>query len=239
MSVRIKELPQPNLGRCKMKCDGVLHEKLLQWPMIKDCFSTNHFTIIVGRMGQGKTSLATSLIKKVFPKVYENIYVVIPEASRRSIDNDIFGKNLPEEQIFDDLNENMLANLYETLNSNSENEENSLVLIDDFQQIFKDKNISRGMEKIINKIRHLRTTVILLQQNWQKCPRPLRELAFNVICFDLGKSQLTKIFDEVIQTKRNTYDDIIDMVFIEPHDWVCINLHRSKKFYKGFDEIIF
>lgn len=221
-----------------MNCDGVLHEKLLEYPMIKDCFSTNHFTIIVGRMGQGKTSLATNLIKKIFSKVYEHIYIIIPEASRRSIDNDVFGKNLPPEQIFDDLNPEMLANLYETLNTNSENEENSLVLIDDFQSIFKDKQISQGLEKIINKIRHLRTSVILLQQNLQKLPKPLRELAFNIILFDVGKSQLEKAFEEIIQTKRDVYDDIIKVAFKDPHDWVCINLHRSKKIYRMFDEIV-
>ena len=77
-----------------------------------------------------------------------------------------------------------------------------------------------------------------MQQNLQKLPKPLRELAFNVILFDVGKSQLEKAFEEIIQTKRDVYDDIIKVAFKDPHDWVCINLHRSKKIYRMFDEIV-
>lgn len=238
MSVRIKELAQPNLTKVKMNCDNILHEKLLDWPAIKDCFSTNHFTVVCGKMGQGKTSLATSLIKNVFKKVYENIYVIMPEASRRSIENDIFGKNLPEDQLFSDLNVSMLEGLYETLNANSENGENSLILLDDFQAIYKNRDIAMGLERIIIKLRHLRCTIILLCQNFQKLPKPLRELAFNIVLFNVGKSQLEKVFEEVITTKRHIYDDIIKLAFQDPHDFLLINLHRSRKIYRGFDEIV-
>ena len=239
MSITIKELEKPSLGRVKMNCDSVIHEKLERFPMVKDCFSTNHFTVIVGKMGQGKTSLAVSLIKKVMPKCYENIYVVMPEASRRSIDNDIFGKNLPGDQLYDDLNDEVLDDLYAKINENCENGENSLLLIDDFQQRFKNPAVSQGMEKLINKQRHLHLTCILLQQNFQKLPKPLRELACNIICFNIGKSQLEKIFEEVMQMTRDKYEQIIHFAFQETHDWICINLHKSKNIYKMFDQIIF
>jgi hypothetical protein len=222
-----------------MNCDNVIHEKLLEYPMVKDTFSTSHFTIIVGKMGQGKTSLAVSLIKNVFKKCFENIYIFIPSSSRSSIDNDIFGKNLPEDQLYDDLSVSNLEELYEKLKSNTALEENSLVLVDDFQSVYKDKDVSKALETIIIKIRHLRTSVILLAQNFQKIPKPLRELCFNLIVFDLGKSQLLKIFEEVIQVKKEKYDDIVHLAFQEKHDWILINLHRSKKIYRNFDEIIF
>ena len=190
-------------------------------------------------MGQGKTSLATQLIKKVFNKVYHHIYVVMPESSRRSIDNDIFGKHLPEEDLFTDLNVGMLEDIHGRLTENSSQDENTLLLIDDFQSRFKQPEIATALEHIILKIRHLRCSVILLQQNFQKLPKPLRELSQNIILFNLGKSQLEKIFEEVIQTKRHVYDDIIKVAFQDTHDWMCVNLHRSKKLYRGFDEIVF
>jgi len=52
-------------------------------------------------------------------------------------------------------------------------------------------------------------TKLLLAQNFQKIPKPIRELAFNLIVFDLGKSQLLKIFEEVIKVKKEKFDDII------------------------------
>jgi DNA replication protein DnaC len=66
--VRIKQLDKPDLPQTKMNCDDVIAEKLTKYPMINEAFSTTNFTIIVGRMGQGKTSLLTSLVKKVFKK---------------------------------------------------------------------------------------------------------------------------------------------------------------------------
>ena len=168
MSVYIKELDKPNLTKTKMSCDSILHEKLLEYPMVADCFSSNHYTIIIGKMKQGKTSLAVSLIKNVFKKVYENIYVFIPENSRSSIENDIFGVNLPEDQLFNDLSVENLVNVYDRLKDSSFEKENSLVLIDDFQSVYKDKDVSKALETIIIKICHSRTSVILLAQNFQK-----------------------------------------------------------------------
>ena len=57
--ITIKPLDKPKLGNIKMSCDKVIHKKLTLFPMINDTWSTNNFTVIVGRMGQGKTSLLT------------------------------------------------------------------------------------------------------------------------------------------------------------------------------------
>ena len=75
MSITIKELEKPNLSKIKMNCDDVIHEKLTKYPMVSDCWATSSFNVIVGKMGQGKTSLVTSLVKKVFCKCFESIYI--------------------------------------------------------------------------------------------------------------------------------------------------------------------
>ena len=51
MSIRIEKLKKPDLGVVKMNCDGVIHKKLTEYPMIEEAFSTSHFTIICGRPG--------------------------------------------------------------------------------------------------------------------------------------------------------------------------------------------
>ena len=53
--ISIKVLPKPDLEKVKMSCDGVIHNKLLKYPMIEEAFSTNSFNVVCGRMGQGKT----------------------------------------------------------------------------------------------------------------------------------------------------------------------------------------
>ena len=87
-------------------------------------------------------------------------------------------------------------------------------------------------------MRHLRTTIFLLQQNFQALAKPLRELASNLIIFNLGRSQLTKVFEEVIQLHKDKFQEIVDISFKDPHDWILINLHKSRSIYRNFDKLI-
>ena len=238
-SVKIKELEKPKHNKVKMLCDEILHEKLLKYPMIEDAFSTNSFNIVVGKPGQGKTSWVTNLVKHEFKKVFEYIILIMPTSSRQSIDNDIFGKNLPEDQLYDDLTVPILDGIYEKLNENSKEGYNSLLIIDDFQQRLKDPDISKALERVVIKTRHLRTTSFYLVQNYQKVPKSLREIAFNLVLFNIGKSSLLRVFDEVIQMKKEKYEAIIELCFKEPHDFLLLNLHRSKNIYRNWDLVEF
>ena len=235
MSIRIKELDKPNYRKVKMLCDEIIHDKLLKYPMLEEAFSTNSFNIVVGKPGQGKTSWVTNLVKHDFRKVFESIFLIMPASSRQSIDNDIFGKNLPDEQLYEDLTVEILDEIYEKLNENTKEGYNSLLIIDDFQQKLKDPDIAKALERIAIKTRHLRTTTFYLVQNYQKVPKNLREIAFNLILFNVGKSQLFKIFDEAVQMSKEKYDQIVELCFKEPHDFLLINLHRSKNIYCNWD----
>ena len=61
----------------------------------------------------------------------------------------------------------------------------------------------------------------------------------NFIIFNVGKSQLSKIFAEIVQMEKEKYEKLIKISFIKPHDWILIHIHRSKKIYRMFDEITF
>lgn len=237
--IKIKELKKPKLGNVKMACDKVIHNKLTEFPMTNDAWATNNFTVIVGKMGQGKTSLLTNLVKNVFNKCYENIYLIMPESSRSSIENDIFTKHLPADQLYDTLTEEGLTDVYERLQESSKEKENSLLIIDDFQAQLKEKDIIKVLQKIVTKMRHLRSTIFLLQQNFQSLQKPLRELVSNLVIFDVGKSQLSKIFLEIVQMDKEKFEKLVKVAFVESHDWILINFHRSKKIYRMFDEIVF
>jgi hypothetical protein len=159
----------------------------------------------------------------------------MPSSSRQSIDNDIYGKNLPPEQLYDDLTVDILNDIYTKLQENTEEGNNTLLIIDDFQQRLKEPDISKALERIIIKTRHLRTTTFYLVQNFQKVPKSIRELSQNLILFNLGKSSLLRIFEEVMQMTKEKYEEIINLCFQEPHDWLLINLHRSKNIYRNWD----
>ena len=162
----------------------------------------------------------------------------MPSNSRASIENDIYGKHLPADQLFDTLTLDNISGVYSALQENSSEGYNSLIIIDDFQVALKDPEILKVLQKIITKMRHLRTTIFLLQQNFQALAKPLRELASNLIIFNLGRSQLTKVFEEVIQLHKDKFQEIVDISFKDPHDWILINLNKSRSIYRNFDKLV-
>ena len=222
-----------------MNCDDCIDEKLKKYPMCEDLWSNTSFNVILGKMGQGKTSLVTNLIKTVFKKCFHHIIVFIPTTSRESIENDIYGKQLPESDLYDDLTEETLAEVMDKLEENSSNGEFTLLLIDDFQAALKNPNIINILQKIVTRMRHLRTSIFILQQNFQKLSKFLRELVTNVITFNVGKSQLDKLFDEIVQLDKNKYQNLIDLAFQNKNDWIAINVNGSRNIYRMFDKINF
>lgn len=235
--ISIKILEKPKLPTTIMNCDNIINKKLLKYPMTEQCFSTSSFNLICGRMGQGKTSLITSFVKTFFKKSFHYIYIIIPNNSRLSIQDDIFGKHLPKDQIYDDLTEECLDEIYKKMKEARINGFNSLLIIDDFQTKLKNKEIQKKLGLIITEMRHIKATIFLLQQNFQKLNKSLRELTTNIIFYNLGKSQLKKIFDEVVPMKEEVFLEICDTCFVDKHDWMCINI-PNQKIYKKFDEVI-
>jgi hypothetical protein len=136
------------------------------------------------------------------------------------------------------LTESVLHEIYERVKANSSEGYYSLLIIDDFQANMKDPGVVKGLEKIITKMRHLRTTIFLLQQNWIALERKLRNLVSNIIFFNIGKIQLENIFLEVMQVDKTKYQELIDLAFQNPHDWVLVNLHKTRGIYRMFDRII-
>ena len=236
--MNIIQLKKPNLHKIKMNCDECIDEKLLQYPMVADVWSHTSFNIVVGKMGSGKTSLMANLVKNVFKKCFAKIYIFIPESSRKSIDKDIFGRHLPEDQLFDELTEENLEYVYNRLQEDTEEGDFSLLIIDDFQVQLKDIRIVAILERIITKMRHLRCTVFLLNQNYVKLVKNLRQIVSNIILFNVGKSALDFIFDETIQLDKKKYQALIDNCFVNKNDWILINVNGSKKIYRMFDEVI-
>ena len=236
--MRIEELAKPNLKKVKMNVDDIIDEKLLKYPMSADLFSRTSFNIILGKMGQGKTSLITNFVKTIFKKCFEHMIVFIPTGSRRSIENDIYGKHLPDADLYDALTANNLDEVIEKLEENAENEENTLIIIDDFQSALKDPDVLARLQKIVTRMRHMRTTIFILQQNFQKMAKFMRELVTNVITFNVGKSQLDKLFEETVQLDKNKFQALIDLAFQERNDWIAINVNGNRNVYRMFDRIV-
>ena len=236
--MHIEVLEKPNLKRVKMNVDDIIDEKIMKYPMSADLFSRTSFNVILGKMGQGKTSLITNFVKTIFKKCFEHMIVFITTGSRKSIENDIYGKHLPDADLYDALTADNLDEVIEKIEESADNGENTLLIIDDFQSALKDPDVLARLQKIVTRMRHMRTTIFILQQNFQKMAKFLRELVTNVITFNVGKSQLDKLFEETVQLDKNKFQALIDLAFQERNDWIAINVNGNRNVYRMFDRIV-
>jgi GTPase SAR1 family protein len=89
--------------------------------------------LFLGKAGSGKSSLLISLLqtKGLFKRVFHDIILFCPPNSRASISNDFWSKNLPEENVFDEVTEETLQNAYDVAQANALEGFQTLIVLDD------------------------------------------------------------------------------------------------------------
>jgi len=235
--MEIKENKKPIFKKVKMKCDMELSPKLNEYELTKDFMNKFNTTVLVGRQGSGKTSLLINLVKTLFKKCFHNIYVVMKETSRMSLDNNIFDNNLPEEQLYEDLTPEVLNELYEKIKSNAKNGEYSLLILDDQQSEMKNPLVVKTLKKMVANQRHLHLVNMIILQNYQALDKSIRKIINNLIFFKMDKGQNQDIMEEAIPFKKDQFEEIIKIGFQEPYSWIFINLNTGRTF-KMWDEIM-
>lgn len=241
--MKIIEHDAPDLKTVKMKVDEPLHEKLTKYPAIDTCFARSNFTVIAGKMGAGKTSILIEIMRNpdIYKRVFHQIFVIIPSGSLLSIaDKDnIFDKHIPAEDMFNEYTEQNLETIYNKLVENAEHEMHSLVVIDDFGSQFRtQKKCEIILNKIIIRMRHLRCAVFLLAQGLTQLPLKWRQLATNLLTYNLGKSAMGRVFDEFFDFEKAQFAKVMTQ-FKNPHDFLLLNLKHKKIYNQHFHELSF
>jgi hypothetical protein len=236
VNIIIKKNDKPHLETCKMICDGGLNPKLNNYELTK--FLNSHETnLFIGKPASGKTSLIYSFFRspKLLKKVFHNIYLFQPEASRSSMSNNIFSK-IPEEQIYNELTYENLNNVMNTI-KNEDNNFNNCIIFDDMTAYLKDGDIVRLLKELIFNRRHLRTSIFFLVQTYLSIPKDIRKMFSNLFIFKIGKEEQKVIADEIININKKYIDDIFKMVFTEKYKFLFINVNEQR-FFDGFDELL-
>ena len=235
--IRIKENEKPPLTTCSMLCDSGLHQKLNEYELTS--FMNQHATnLFIGKPRSGKTSLLYSFFKspKLFRKVFHTVYLFQPSHSRSSMKDKIFDK-LPDDQKYEELN---YENLHEVLEKikNAPPEENNCIIFDDMTAYLKEIDTLKLLKELIFNRRHLHCSIFFLVQTWYSVPKDLRKLFSNIFVFRVSKVELSTIFDEVVEQKKEMVLAISKTVYDKPYEYLFINTD-SQRLFKGFDELIF
>ena len=167
MNFEIVENTIPNMKKPTFNVDKILPEKLNEYPLTST-LNKSFILALLGKPASGKSSFLISLLqsKNLFKKIFENIIIFIPPNSRNSDNNNFWEKNLPPENIYDELTLETLTEAYERCKENAKEGYKSLLVFDDVQKDFKGE-CEKLLLDIFNNRRHVLTSIIICIQSYK------------------------------------------------------------------------
>lgn len=213
----------------------------LPYPLnLLDCY---HSVAMIGRAGSGKTSLMISLLTtkkpKLFRKRFQSIYVVMPKASRSSIKNNIFDKNLPEDQLYSELNEIVIDDLIEKVKNNSLEGNKSLIILDDVATYLKNSQyLQQRIKELIDNRRHYHVCLWFSLQTYSSLNLSSRKNISHAFIFKPSKKEAECLLDELFEFTKEQSLEIMDSVFDKQHNYLFLDVYKRKLFKNLEQEII-
>jgi len=222
---------------CDTNCVG---EHLKNHPLT-ELLNVYGFLCVIGRPGSGKTSMTISLItqkaNKIYRKTHHHIIIIMPQNSINSLQKNPF-KVLPDENIYNDLDDETINDIYNRVDSYSKSNEKTLLFIDDMTaSLKKSKFIIDTFKKLVYNRRHLKLNIIITAQSYVNLPLDIRKNIQNLIMFKPAKKELEIVFSELFESKKDRFMDIMRMAYNEKHNFLFLNV-PSQRMFKNWDEII-
>lgn len=235
--ITIKKNDEPNLRKPKFNVDSELHKKLNDYEITR-LMNRHTVSLFLGRAGSGKSTLLISMLQtpQLFKGVFHNIILFCPANSRASISNDFWAKNLPEEQIYDDLTMDSLAEAYQMAQENCGEGYRTLFVIDDLQSRLKGE-VEKFFLHICNNRRHSQISIWLACQNYMSIPKQVRAGLTDLFVFKCGKTEMNHIMEEQVELSPDLFHEVLPLVHNKSHDFLYINT-GARRIFSNWDELI-
>ena len=149
--------------------------------------------------------------------------------------DNIFDK-LPKEQLFEELTHDNLKEVIDIVKL-SNSDESHCIIFDDMTAYLKNKETLQQLKELIFNRRHLHVSIFFLCQTWFSIPKDIRKLFTNVFVFKVSKVELSTIFEELIEQKKELILDISKLVFNTKYQFLFTNV-ESQRLFKNWDEIL-
>ena len=236
MSLYNLEKPNYKFDKIEFKTDHILNKR------IKPPFpNQSFFMCIIGKARSGKTTFLINMLtnKNIYRKVFDKIFLAVPQSSRKSLKNDIF-EDLPEEQKFNELSPELFNTIHETgeelINDEGKRPKQQLLIIDDLAVQLKQYEYE--LKQLMFNRRHIRLSVIILSQTLRSIPQALRFQTSQLIFFRSSNNlELEIIREEYIMMEKKKFINFVNFVFDTKHNFIFID-KDDELYYKNFQKII-
>ena len=145
-------------------------------------------------------------------------------------------KNLPEENIFDELSMENLETAYSMAEQNALEGYRTLIILDDVQKSLKGDN-QKFLLHMVNNKRHASLSIWLACQNYKSIPPQIRSVITDMFIFKINKQEMEYIFEEHIEETKKKFEEILKLLFQNEHDFLYINT-MNQRLFNNWDELI-
>lgn len=204
------------------------------------------FMSITGKAGSGKSSFFLNSIKSSRPpyRVYRNMFnhveVIMPKTSFRSVEK-IFEYH-DENKIHHNLTGELLEELHDIIEARSEEEESTLLIIDDFSSSLRVKDVELELFKLTSNRRHLRLSIMIIQHGILSLNPRLRKLLTHLAMFKTTNSKERQALEELLPLdSKDEYTELYNFVWDKPYEFLFVDLEkgRDKGLFKSLNLIEF
>jgi hypothetical protein len=195
--------------------------------------------LLIGSGGSGKSSLLYNFFRKggAYYKKFHNLYLFTPPTSFLSIENHPFKKH---DKVYHELTTDGLQDLKDILTTSKleqdeDDAEYNCVVIDDFANDLKSKDIQKELNSMLIKARHLNTSFIFTVQSYLYFPKILRkQITYATIFRPKNQEEWKTIRNEILQMNEDDAKIIFDYAFDKPYQHLDIDTFENK-IYKNFN----
>jgi hypothetical protein len=237
--IHIKKNKKIKLNIPSFSCDSnAVGEHLNSHPLLK-LLNVYGFLALIGRPGSGKTSFSIAMMtqkeNKIYRKTHHHLIVVMAENSIGSLNKNPF-KGL--DYIYNELNEKSINEIHGLLDGFSKEGEKTILFIDDCTADLKrSKIVIDTLKRIVFNRRHLKCNIIITAQTYPSIPLDLRKCITNLVLFRPPKKEVERVFEEMIESKKDIFEKIMQITYDEPHNFLFVNV-PSQRMFKNWDEIL-
>ena len=195
--------------------------------------------VISGASGSGKTTLMTSVmsarkkngLRQSYRNVFDKIIICSPTLGQgKSAKNDPF-YDVAGGQKFKVFNNEVMDEIYEMCESNRDNEEHTVLILDDIgAQLRKSAGAEKKLVSLLQNRRHVFTSVFILVQRFRDLPTGVRS-NMSHFCSFRPKNMLEEeaICAETMPFHKKYWRQIMDYIFENDDKFSFLMIDMSLK----------
>ena len=195
--------------------------------------------LFVGPPRSGKSSLMLQWLlnkkPRLYRKVFDNVLVIAPSQSLRSIKEQPFADHDPT-KMYTDMDQETMQDIVRRIKDWAEVELNTLLIIDDQTAHLKNTEVQKLYNELSFNRRHYRTTIWNGIQVWTQCPLPVRKSATHLVVFKTPIQEFDSIMGETLSMAKDITRSLYNYVFSKVHEFLLIDVPMGK-IYRKYNEL--